>query len=359
MPASSPPLLADRPLPGTGPYRIVSFDPEQGGRLVRNPEFEVWSAEARPDGFPDEIAIEVSEDADAQVDAVERGDADYVKVAGEFGGPLSPAGIRELAVREADHLHSTPLPETDYVFMNTTLPPFDDARVRRALNYAVDRRLVVELTGGSLLAQPTCQATPPGFPGHQQYCPFTLNPNPAGSWDAPDLARAQRLVEASGTRGSAVDGLHLARASTGRALLRDAAAASWAIAAPCACFPSAATTRRSTIRDRASRWATTAGMRITSRRRTSSGSTSARSPTTSPSYCDPRVDAQIDRAREEQSTDPTAAIPLWRDADRMITDAAPSVELLNRKSAVLVSDRVENVQEHPLWGVLEDQLWVE
>ncbi len=205
VPADSPLRFARRrALPGTGPYRIADFHPQRGGRLVRNPEFEVWSQDARPDGFPDEIVIDVSADAESQVAAVEDGQADLVTVSGEFGGPLSPAGVRELAVRHADRLHSAPLPETDYMFLNVRLPPFDDARVRRALNYAVDRRLVVALAGGSRLAQPTCQIIPPGSPGHRPYCPYTLNPNPAGTWTAPDLARAQRLVEASGTQGTRV-----------------------------------------------------------------------------------------------------------------------------------------------------------
>ena len=59
VPADSPPRFARRrALPGTGPYRIADFHPQRGGRLVRNPEFEVWSQDARPDGFPDEIVIE-------------------------------------------------------------------------------------------------------------------------------------------------------------------------------------------------------------------------------------------------------------------------------------------------------------
>ena len=300
----------------------------------------------------------MSADAQAQVDAVERGDADYVTVAGEFGGPLSPAGIRELAVRQADNLHSTPLAETDYMFMNTTLPPFDDERVRRALNYAVDRRLVVELTGGSLLAQSTCQVIPPGFPGHQQYCPSTLNPNPAGSWDAPDLARAQRADR--GLRHARVrrHGLHLARASEGGAVLRHVAArarlSQLAARAPYRPLLHADHDPRSRVQMGYDGWY--ADYLAPSN---FIGLYECSVPINITQYCDSQVDAQIDRARAEQATDPTAAIPLWRDADRMITDAAPSVELLNRKSAVLVSDRVENVQEHPLWGVLEDQLWVE
>ena len=75
-------------------------------------------------------------------------------------------------------------------------------------------------------------------------------------------------------------------------------------------------------------------------------------------YCDPALDAEIDRALSQPATNPVAPPEFWANADRRITDAAPAVGLLNRKSAVLVSERVENVQQHPMFGVLEDQLWV-
>jgi hypothetical protein len=75
-------------------------------------------------------------------------------------------------------------------------------------------------------------------------------------------------------------------------------------------------------------------------------------------YCDRALDAEIDRTVSQSGTNPVAPIDFWADADRRITDAAPAVGLLNRKSAVLVSERVENVQQHPLFGLLEDQLWV-
>ena len=44
------------------------------------------------------------------------------------------------------------------------MPPFDDVRVRRALNLAVDRAKVERLIG--LGAPPTCQILPPNFPGY-------------------------------------------------------------------------------------------------------------------------------------------------------------------------------------------------
>ena len=90
------------------------------------------------------------------------------------------------------------------MFLNVRRPPFDDVRVRRALNYAVDRRRIVEIAGGPELAQPKCQMLTPGLPGYQPYCPYTLNPSDAGTWAAPDVAKAERLIAASGTRGAKV-----------------------------------------------------------------------------------------------------------------------------------------------------------
>ena len=49
-------------------------------------------------------------------------------------------------------------------------------------------------------AAPTCQIFPPTFPGYVPYCPYTDHPD--GTWTAPDLAKARELVDASGTVGS-------------------------------------------------------------------------------------------------------------------------------------------------------------
>ena len=59
--------------------------------------------------------------------------------------------------------------------------------------------------GASVTHRPTCQMLPPGFQGYTPSCPFTVNPNSAGTWTGPDLAKARRLVAASGTRGMKVE----------------------------------------------------------------------------------------------------------------------------------------------------------
>src|SRR5262249_14597457 len=75
----------------------------------------------------------------------------------------------------------------------------------QAVSFALDRKRLQTLAGGAG-GQITCQVLPPGFEGYKRYCPFTVEPNAGGAWNAPDLARARKLVAASGTKGQAGTG---------------------------------------------------------------------------------------------------------------------------------------------------------
>src|SRR5262249_22098151 len=104
---------------------------------------------------------------------------------------------------------------TDFFQINTMIPPFNDIRVRKALNCAIDRAAIARLYGGHDAATPTCQIAPPGQSGYKPYCPNTLDPGADGRWRAPDLAYARRLIAASGTEGEFV---RLVGAANGGAL---------------------------------------------------------------------------------------------------------------------------------------------
>ena len=73
-----------RGLPATGPYMIASYQPGRELRFVRNPRFREWSRAARPDGYPDEILLTVTDEPGA-VTAIERNRLDI-----ELFAPPSP-----------------------------------------------------------------------------------------------------------------------------------------------------------------------------------------------------------------------------------------------------------------------------
>jgi YVTN family beta-propeller protein len=188
---------ASSPIPGTGPYKIQTAS-QREIRYMRNPFFHEWSHAAQPDGNPDQIVMRFGLAPKNEGVAVEDGRADW-------SADNLPAGLLPGArTRFADQLHTNSTTDTDFFQFNTTLPPFDDIRVRQAVNLAIDRRFIARIYGGTDAATPTCQVLPPGVPGYRRYCPYTRNPRPDGAWTAPDLARARQLIAASGTRGASV-----------------------------------------------------------------------------------------------------------------------------------------------------------
>ena len=208
VPADTPVRpIGDRPPPGTGPYRVAAWDVKRGGTFLRNPHFRSWSPEARPPGFADRIEIHgrpAAEGVERQIADVRRGRADLAVIANPFGSALGRERLTALAARSPGQLHSHPMPTTEWMFLNVRRRPFDDPKVRRALNFAADRARVAELAGGPEVAVATCQIVPPALPGHEPYCPYTASPTARGGWTAPDMERARGLVRASGRAGERV-----------------------------------------------------------------------------------------------------------------------------------------------------------
>jgi YVTN family beta-propeller protein len=191
--------VGTKPIPSTGPYVIRSYVPGRLLTLARNHYFHVWSAAARPDGYPDEIVYRILGNENTEVKEVLAGKADLLPQ-----GNLAGSRIEELQARYPRQVHLVPEQATTFVFLNVKRAPFNDVRVRQALNYAVDRGRIATLHGAPL-ARVTCQIVPPTLTGYRPYCPYTVAPDAAGDWKAPDLAKARALIRASGTRGAAVE----------------------------------------------------------------------------------------------------------------------------------------------------------
>ena len=332
------------PLPGTGPYRIASYDPGDGMRLVRNPHFAEWSADAQPDGYPDAIDYDFGLGDEAEVTAIQNGQADWM-----FDAPPADR-LAELGARHASQVHLSPAFAMWFVPLNTRLPPFDDVRVRQAFNLAVDRRAAVKLFGGARLATGACQTLPSGLPGHQPYCPYPL-----------DLAQAQRLVAESGTAGQTVtlvtDDSPVARAIGTYLLdvLRDlgfvarlrslsgnvqftyiqntgnqvqASLTTWY-----ADYPSASNFLGGIFGCAAFRPGSDASPNISG-------------------FCDPALDVRLEAALETSDASELAAI------DRAVTDQAPTVVLFNPRYIDFVSARIGNFGYHEQFRWLISQSWV-
>jgi len=208
--APAPPGAGIRP--GTGPYRIAKFAPGQVIDYERNRYFREWAPAAQPAGYPERILVYSSGTAPSDIAAVLNGRADYT-----FDPPTS-SQLRRIELRSPGLLHTVPLPDTDFLDLNTHAAPFNDLRVRRALNFAVNRGVVAGLYGGLDAANPTCQIIPATISGHVAYCPYTSHPSPSGAWSAANLPRARQLITASGTRGEAVTVLTQAPSGPSRPL---------------------------------------------------------------------------------------------------------------------------------------------
>ena len=348
-------------VPSTGPYMIERYVPRREVTLVRNPYFRVWSEVARPDGFPDEIQFRLRLRGEEAVKAVERGRADF-----SFGVPA--AMLEEVETRYRSQLHVSPAPGTMFfVFLNTRLAPFDDVRVRRAVNYAVDRAAVARALGGTNVAQPLCQIRPPSVAGYRPYCPYTVDPTPGGQWKAPDLTRARRLVAASGTKGMKValwawaENIQPAAREVVSALNRLGYRATLRRVDTIDHYFPAVLDEKTRAQAGMFGWIGASGQLPSYVLPSSLTSASIRAPNNNPSFfCDPKIDERMRHALSVQATDPAGAVVLWARIERDVVDRAPWVPLFTPRRAQFVSARVGNYQYNPATGagVLLDQLWV-
>jgi YVTN family beta-propeller protein len=352
-------------VPATGPYMVAS---RKRGKLVlvRNPRFREWSQDAQPEGFPDKISMRVlpghGADPNAQARSefgqVERGTEDVALVAG--APPLPNRLLEELATRYPSQLRLSVEPATWYLFLNTRVPPFDDVRVRQAVEEVFDRQAFGHLLPREYTA--TCNILPPGYAGYRRSCPYR------GS-RAARLEKARALVRASGKLGARVVVWTPAPvAFEGRFM--SALLGSLGFHASVHTLPaSKIETYFATILDARKRVQTgyigwiadyPSSLGFFQQQFSCAGFTPGNWQTNSnvSELCDRRVDAEIHRAAEVQVLDPPAATLLWQKLERDILALAPMVPAYNGRAVVLLSKRVGNFQYNPQWGVLLDQLWV-
>jgi peptide/nickel transport system substrate-binding protein len=366
LPADTPAHdIGNDPPPGTGPYRIKSYDPNRGMVLDRNPFFHEWNAEAQPDGYVNRIEYSFGLDDEAEVTAVENGQFDtmYDNV------PLDRYG--ELGDHYADQVHINDVFALYYLAMNVNLPPFNNLKARQAVNYAVNRRAMQTFYGGEGAGGILCQYIPAGLPGYVPYCPYTKgadNAHPAASWKAPDLARAKQLVAESGTAGQHVTlvvpnrAVEIAMGTYLQNTLRqigydaDVKPIAWAIQFNY--IQNSSNKVQISLTDWFGDYAEPSDFvqALYGCENFHPGSDS--SPNIS-GYCSKALQDTMQQAASASVTDKEKGNALWAEADRMLSADAPAAPLIQIKKIDVVSRRVGNYTSTNLYHMLFSQVWVQ
>ena len=348
--------LVGRAVPGTGPYRISRVT-KRGSALasvvlVRNPTFREWSTDAQPQGYPDVITVHVDFDLEKRVRPVERNSADVGSSL--FIGAATRERLADLASRYPGRLLASTSAGTDFMFMNTRVPPFNDVRVRRAVSLAIDRGELVRKLGEYAHAA-TCHILPPNFRGYVPACPLQ------GGFEA-----GRRLVVRSGTSGQRVVvwvPAPAARIGTYFVSLLDQLGfrAGLKKVDPAKYFAVVGDSRQRPqigFGSWFSDYPSPAGFLPLLFTCASFVPANGPANVNFAEFCDPAVDRQLRAAAALQAQNPAAATVAWQKAERTILELAPIVPMDNTRNVDLVSKRLGNYQYSPQFGLLLDQAWV-
>ena len=172
-PTPDPMTKADKPI-GTGPYKFASYTPGSDFQMARNDSY--W-------GDKPQIAS-----------------VDY-KFRGESSVRAAMASTHEVDLAAAIGPQDAHAPgaitytvsETLYYRINLDVPPLNDIRVRRALNYAIDRKTLIDNVYDGL-----------GEPASEIFLPTVVGYDPAVKWDY-DPDKAKQLLAEAKAAGAPVD----------------------------------------------------------------------------------------------------------------------------------------------------------
>ncbi len=154
---------------GTGPYTLKEWTTGQQLVFERNPNYFMPNLP-----YLDKITIQVGVAPNVALLRLEKGDIDLM------GDPPPGADWARISADPAwkDRLEKQPQVSTVYIAINTTVKPFDNVKVRQALNHAIDKQHIVQLLNGR--ATVANQILPPLMPGYDKtYTGYEYNPDKA------------------------------------------------------------------------------------------------------------------------------------------------------------------------------------
>jgi len=339
---------------------VSAYDPNRQLTLVRNPNFTEWSRDAQPQTYPDQIDYQFGLTVEAEVTAVQNGQADYV-----FDPPPADR-LNEIGTKYASQAHVSDLTAFWYLTLNVNIAPFNNPTARQAINWAVDRNALVKLYGGPNLAKPACTILPPGFPGHVDFCDYTKDGG--STWSAADIDKAKLLVQQSGTAGQEV-GIVVTDDEVNKAIGDYLQSLLTEIGYKAVLKPLSGNIQFTYIQNTNNKvqlaltsWYQdypAASDFINVLLSCASFTPGSDSSINIAGFCDKEIDAQIKSALQQEQTDMAAANRMWGEIDHAIMRKSPVVPIFNPKIIDFLSKRVGNYQFSKQFYMLVGQLWVQ
>jgi peptide/nickel transport system substrate-binding protein len=171
---------------GTGPFRLKTYEPDQLIEVEKNPDYFI---KGRP--YLDGIKFTVIKDRQSRAAALIAGQVDLLMP------QEAPITLRDQVVNAVPTMvvHTVAQAANYNIVIVNNKPPFDNLKVRQAVNYALDRHAFLKTQLGG--------AVPGGMVPSPPYNPWglpvsELNKLPGYGDPAKDKAQARKLLEDAG-----------------------------------------------------------------------------------------------------------------------------------------------------------------
>ena len=129
--AGTPEMVNQAPI-GTGPFKFQAYQKDAVIRYLRNDDY--WGDPARVES----LIFAITPDASVRYQKVQAGECHVMA----YPNPADIQAMKDaedIVVMEQEGLN------VGYLAYNTTIPPYDNANVRRALNMAIDKQAIIDV----------------------------------------------------------------------------------------------------------------------------------------------------------------------------------------------------------------------
>ncbi|GAB3622626.1 ABC transporter substrate-binding protein [Mariniluteicoccus endophyticus] len=158
----------DHTPPASGPYRVTDYKVGSKVVLERNPHWKAETDPVRP-AYPDRIEYEMGLNSET---AGQRMAADQGDDKNATGPSVNASLITRINAdpKLKERVYVSPSGQMTFLVMNTSRPGLSDIKVRRAIQYAINKQQIQTIAGGPVYGGDIATTLlPPGVYGHEKF----------------------------------------------------------------------------------------------------------------------------------------------------------------------------------------------